>query len=115
MARDPEDDALALKALKQFQSAEADAAIMVAMVMEDRGDDGQVVAMRLSHHSPLQLIAAAQVLIHNAIDELEIGARDSDALPRLRSALSALEHNGWPLQPRCVRSLRRQSRPLRRR
>jgi len=115
MARDPQDDAMALKALKQFQAAEPDAAIMVATVMEDRSDDGQIVAMRLSHHSPLHLIAAAQVLIHNAIDELEMGARDSDALPRLRSALASLTHSEWPLQPRCLRSLRRQSRPLHRR
>jgi hypothetical protein len=112
MARDPEDDALALKTLRQFQSAQPDAAIMVATVVEDEKDDSQVVAMRLSHHSPLNLVAAAEVLIRNAIDELEAnGARDSDAMPRLRSALAALEHSAWPLQPRCVRSLRHRSRP----
>lgn len=114
MVRDPDDDARALKALRQFQAV-PDAAIMVASVMEDDVDDGQIVALRLSHHSPLDLIATAQALIGNAIEELEAnGARDSEALPRLRSALASLTHSDWPLQPRCLHGLRRRLRPLRR-
>jgi hypothetical protein len=113
MARDPDDDARALKALRQFQAL-PDAAIMVASVVGDDTDDGQIVALRLSHHSPLHLIAMAEALIGNAIDELEAnGAWDSDALPRLRSALASLVHSSWPLQPRCARALRRRLRPLR--
>jgi hypothetical protein len=115
MARDPDDDALALKALRQFQSAQPDAAIMVATVAEDEADDSQIVVMRLSDHSPLQLIAAAQALLHSAMDELMAsGGPNSDAVPRLQSALAALAQSAWPLQPQCVRSLRRQGKPLRR-
>jgi hypothetical protein len=113
MARDPNDDALALRALRQFQSAQPDAAIVVATVTDGETDDSQIVAMRLSHHSPLHLIAAAQALLQNAMDELtQSGAPNSDAVPRLQSALAALAQSAWPLQPRCVRSLRRQGKPL---
>ena len=113
MPRDPKDDALALEALAQFQSAEPDAAIMVAMVVDDAIVDSQTVAMRLSQHAPLHLIAAAEALIRQAIEELEAStARRSEALPRLRCALVALQNSGWPLQPRCARSPRKQSRPM---
>jgi hypothetical protein len=101
LPRDPEDDALTLAALMQWQRARPDAAIVVAAA--DRGRPGEPldIGLRLSNHSAVHLVGISMALINAAIEDIEAHERPNLAvLQRLRTAMAQLSGAPGDAPPR---------------
>ena len=99
MARDPEDDALTLAALMQWQKERPNAAIVIAAA--DTGGAGAPldIGLRLSNHTAAHLIGISLALINMAIEDIEGHAQpDRAMLACLRGAFAQL--SGTPQPPR---------------
>jgi hypothetical protein len=99
MSRDPEDDALTLAALMQWQKERPDAAIVIAAADKGRPGEPLDIGLRLSNHTAAHLVGISMALINSAIEDIEGDAQPNQTiLDRLRSAIAQL--GGKPQPPR---------------